>query len=74
MIDVDILNTKYRDIITTFVFNTMLHHLGMLWIIENHEQLKYDTDIKIQIAGLVVHGITHLFVRDCMENCLRDLL
>ena len=23
----------------------MLHHVGMLWIIENHEQLKYDMDI-----------------------------
>ena len=22
----------------------MLHHVGMLWIIETHEQLKYDTD------------------------------
>ena len=24
----------------------MLHHVGMLWIIENHEQLKYDVDIQ----------------------------
>ena len=24
----------------------MLHHVGMLWIIENHEQLKYDIDIE----------------------------
>ena len=37
MIDVDNLNTTYQDIITTFVLNTMLHHVGMLWIIENHE-------------------------------------
>ena len=22
----------------------MLHHVGMLWIIETHEQLKYDMD------------------------------
>ena len=40
--DVDNLNTTYQDIITIFVFNTMLHHVGMLWIIETHEQLKYD--------------------------------
>ena len=23
----------------------MLHHVGMIWIIENHEELKYDADI-----------------------------
>ena len=39
MMDVDNLNTKYQDIITTIVLNTMLHHFGMLWIIEMHEQL-----------------------------------
>ena len=22
----------------------MLHHVGMLWIIENHEKLQYDMD------------------------------
>ena len=44
MIDVDNLNTTYQDIITTFVLNTILHHVSMLWIIETHEQLKYDMD------------------------------
>ena len=34
MIDVDFLDNSYQEIITTFVFNTMLHHVGMLWIIE----------------------------------------
>ena len=28
------MNTNYRDIITSFVLNTMLHHVGMSWIIE----------------------------------------
>ena len=37
MIDVDIMNTTYQDIITTLVIDTMLHHVGMLWIIENHK-------------------------------------
>ena len=32
--------------ITYFVLNKMLHHVGMLWIIENHEELKYDMDIQ----------------------------
>ena len=48
MTDVDHFNTTYQDIITTFLLNTMLHHFGMLWIIETHEQLKYDMDKKNQ--------------------------
>ena len=40
----DHLNTTYQDIITTFVFNTMLHHVGMLCIIETHEQIQYNMD------------------------------
>ena len=44
MIYVGIMNTKYQDIITTFVLNTMLHHVGMLWINKTHEQLKYDVE------------------------------
>ena len=47
---VDHINTTYQDIITTFLLNTMLHHVSMLCIIENNEQLKYDMDIKIQIG------------------------
>ena len=38
----DIMNTNYKDIFTLFVLNTLLHHVGMSWIIETHEQLKYD--------------------------------
>ena len=45
MIDVDILDTTYQDTITNFVLNKNLHHVGMIWIIENHEELKYDMDI-----------------------------
>ena len=44
MIDVDIMNTIYQDIITTFVFNTMLHYGGILWIIETYEELQYDME------------------------------
>ena len=44
MIYVDHLNTTYQDITTTCVLNTMLHHVGMLQIIETHEQLQYDMD------------------------------
>ena len=45
MIDVYIMNTTYQDIITTFVLNKILHHVSMLWIIENNDQLQYDVDI-----------------------------
>ena len=41
-----LLVTDYQEIITTFVLNTMLHHVGMIWIIENHENLKYDAEVK----------------------------
>ena len=33
MIYMDNMNTTYQDIITSFVLNTVLHHVGMLWII-----------------------------------------
>ena len=33
MIYMDNMNTTYQDIITSFVLNTMLHHVGVLWII-----------------------------------------
>ena len=46
MIDVDDMNITYQNIITTFILDTTLHHVGMLWTIENHEQLKYDMDIQ----------------------------
>ena len=44
MIDIDIMNTTYQNIFKTFVLNIMLHHVGMLCIIETHEQLQYDMD------------------------------
>ena len=45
MIDVDLLETDYQEIIIDFVLNKMLNHVGMIWIIVNHEDLKYDMDI-----------------------------
>ena len=46
MTDLDLLETDYQEIITTFVLNTMLHHVSVICIIENHEYLKYDTGSK----------------------------
>ena len=45
MIYVDLLDTTYQEIIKQFVLNTMLHHVGMIWIIENNEELRYDMHI-----------------------------
>ena len=38
------MNTNYKYIITSFVLNEVLDHVGMSWIIETHKQLKYDMD------------------------------
>ena len=40
----DDMNTKYKDIIPSFVLNTVLHHVGMSYIIEAKKQLEYDMD------------------------------
>ena len=44
VLSMDNINTNYKDIVTVFVFNTLLHHVGMSWIIKTHEQLKYDME------------------------------
>ena len=46
IIDRDNMNTNHQDIITTFLLNTMLQHVGMLCLIENQEHLTYDMDIQ----------------------------
>ena len=37
-------NIDYKDIITKFVLNTVLHHVGMSCIIETNQQSEYDID------------------------------
>ena len=68
MIDVDILDTTYQDIITTFELNTMLHHVGKLWTIETHEKIKIIWTNKTQNGLQVVPGITHVFVGIYIES------
>ena len=36
MISMNNINTTYQYIITSFLFNTLLHHVGMLWTIETY--------------------------------------
>ena len=38
------MNTNYNSIITQFVLNIILNHLGISWIIGINQQLKYDID------------------------------
>ena len=38
------INTNYKHIITFFVLNTVLHHIGMSWIIKTNKHLEYDRD------------------------------
>ena len=34
-------NTNYKDMVTKFVLNSVLHHVGLSWIIETNQQLEY---------------------------------
>ena len=38
------MNTNYKDTITSFVCNTVLHHVFTSWIIETNQLLYYATD------------------------------
>ena len=38
------MNTNHENIIISFVLNIVLHHVGMSWIIETQEQLRYDLE------------------------------
>ena len=43
-LSMDNMNTKYKDIIFSFVLNTVLHHVSMSWITEANKMLEYDTE------------------------------
>ena len=34
----------FDEIITKFVLNAILHHVGMSWIIRSNKEMKYDMD------------------------------
>ena len=38
------MNTNYNDIITKFVLNKILYHIGMSWIVEKNHESKYDIE------------------------------
>ena len=37
-------NSKFEEMITKFILNTILHHVGMPWIISSKYEMKYETD------------------------------
>ena len=37
----------YDEVITKFVLNSMLHHVGMSWVISSNQEMEYDMTIKI---------------------------
>ena len=38
------MDTEYKDIINSFVLNTVLHHVCMPWTIKANKELEYDMD------------------------------
>ena len=37
-------NSTFEEIITRFVSNAILHHVGMSWIISSNNEMKYEID------------------------------
>ena len=68
------MNTNYTDIITSFVLHTVLHHVVMSYIIDTHEQLKYDMDKHNPnwITGGLWYNTS--ICKKCIGNCLKNLL
>ena len=37
-------NSTFEEMITKFVLNAILHHVGMSWIISSNNEMKYERD------------------------------
>ena len=37
-------NSTFEEMITKFVLNAILHHVGMSWIISSNNEIKYEID------------------------------
>ena len=44
--------STFEEMITKFVLNAILHHVGMSWIICSNEEMKYEIDESNQKYGL----------------------
>ena len=67
-------NNNYKDIFTKLVLNTMVHHVGMSWIIETYQQLEYDVDKNnpYRITGGPCYNTS--ICKKYMERCLKNIL
>ena len=68
------MNTNYKGIIISFVLNKVLHHVGMSWIIEAHEKLKYDMDKHNPYWITGVPWYNTFICKNYMGQCLKNLL
>ena len=74
MISMGNMNNTHQYKIISVVLNTMLYHVGMLWIIETHKQLKYDMD-KHNSDWMTGGPCYNTYIcKNYMETCLKDLL
>ena len=70
----DDMSTKYKDIITPFVLNTVLQHVGMSWIIKAIKQLEHDMD-KHNSYWIIGGSWYNIYIcKNYMKKCLRNLL
>ena len=70
----DNFNTNYKYIVTLFVLNTLLRHVGVSCIFETNEQLKYDMDKNNPYRMTVVPWYNTYICKKYMEYCLNNLL
>ena len=62
--------------ITPFMMNSMLHHVGMSWIIRSKKEMYYENFSNHDNVGWFkkVHGTTKTYVLNYMELRLKVLL
>ena len=68
------MNTNYKDITTTFVFNTVLHHVVMSRIIKTSKHLEYDIDKHNSGFMTGGHWYNTFIYKNNMDKCLKSLL
>ena len=65
----------FDEIITKFVLNEILHHVGMSWIISSGKEINYEMEKNNHQDWLnKVLGTIHPYFSSCMEVRLRILL
>ena len=70
----DNMNINYEEIRTVFLLYTLLHNFGVSWIIETHEQLKYDMG-KHNPDWIKGGPWYNTYIcKKYMEQCLKNLL